>query len=295
MRGTPVKGEPLEEPSAPSGGPALAPDGDRFGFSRFARHPFFTDVNRWLVERVASLGSLGPRIVDLACGPGAITELILAAMKERGRGLVYAVDPSLSELDRARRRITSSVVRFVHGSAENLSRLVPQVDVVVFCNAIHLVSDKRRVLDEIRKVLGPGGALAFNTTYFKGCYKPGTERFWRYWVLRAAQYLRARGVGVVRQGKAPAMQWYAPEEYAALLAGSGFLGCSWYLHEVGLSADSLEDIGQFSMFIEGALPGVPLEDGAEALRQTVRPAMRDANLLDVVPRYWLQFIARTPA
>ena len=106
-----------------------APDTDRFGFSRFASHPFFEEVNRWLVERVASLGS---RFVDLAVGPGAVTELIVQAMRDRGRGLVYAVDPSLSELERAKRRIASSLVEFIQGSAENLSRLVPQVDVVVF-------------------------------------------------------------------------------------------------------------------------------------------------------------------
>ncbi len=284
---------PLEEPRASSGVeiPAPASDGDRFSFAAFASHPFFTEVNRWLVDRVASLG---PRIVDLACGPGAITELILAA-KERGRGLVYAVDPSLSELERARRRITSSLVRFIHGSAENLSRLVPQVDVVIFCNAIHLIADKRRVLAEIRKVLGPGGTLAFNTTYFQGCYVPGTERFWRYWVLRAAQYLRNRGISVLRQGKAQAMQWLSPEEYGTMVADSGFVGASWRLHEVGLSPESLQDIGQFSMFIEGALPGVPLEAGAEALGQTVRRAMRDVDLVDVVPRYWLQFIAQASA
>lgn len=197
--------------------------------------------------------------MDLACGPGAITELILSTAVERSRGLVYAVDPSRSELDRARRRITSGLVRFIHGSAENLSRLVPQVDAVIFCNAIHLVADKRCALDEIRKVLGPGGTLGFNTTFFKGCYAPGTERFYRYWILRAAQCLRERGVSVRRTSKAQAMQWFSPEEYGALVAASGFVGSSWQLQEVKLPPESLEDIAQFSMFIEGALPGVPLD------------------------------------
>ena len=280
----------MEEPFVPSGHVAV-PDGDRFGFWRFARHPFFTEVNRWLVERVASFGA---RFVDLACGPGAITELILGA-KQRGLDLIYAVDPSLTELDRARRRITSSVVRFIHGSAENLSRLVPQVDVVIFCNAIHLIGDKQRVLAEVRKVLGPGGTFAFNTTYFKGCYVPGSERFWRYWALRAAQYLRDRGISPAREGKTQAMKWFTPEEYQAMVEASGFVDVSYRMHEVGLSPESLEDIGQFTMFIEGALPGVPLEDGADALRRTVRPAMQDVRLSGVVPRYWLQFIGRTPA
>jgi SAM-dependent methyltransferase len=273
----------------------LAPsEEDRFGFWRFARHPFFTDVNRWLVDRVAALG---PRIVDLACGPGAITELLLARMREHTRGIIYAVDPSLVELDRARRRIASGIVRFVHGSAENLSRLVPQVDVVVFCNAIHLIGDKERALREIRSVLGPGGVLAFNTTYFKGCYVPGTERFWRSWVVRAARLLQESGIAVAHSHatRTPAMVWRTPEEYTRLAAGAGFVDSAWELHKAELSPESLEDIGQFSMFIEGALPGVPLEAGADALKRTVRVAMKDAKLGDVVPRYWLQFIAHASA
>jgi ubiquinone/menaquinone biosynthesis C-methylase UbiE len=270
------------------------PEEDRFGFWRFARHPFFTDVNRWLVDRVAALG---PRIVDLACGPGAITELLLARMREHTRGIIYAVDPSLVELDRARRRVASSIVRFVHGSAENLSRLVPQVDVVVFCNAIHLMGDKQRVIQEIRSVLGPGGVLAFNTTYFKGCYVPGTERFWRSWVVRAARLLQESGVTVAHThaGRAAAMRWWTPEEYAQLVSAAGFVTPSWELHKVEMSPESLEDIGQFSMFIEGALPGVPLDAGADALKRTVRAAIQDARLNGTVPRYWLQFIAQAPA
>jgi ubiquinone/menaquinone biosynthesis C-methylase UbiE len=267
-------------------------DAERYGFSRFASHPFFDEVNRWLVDRVASLGS---RFVDLACGPGAVTELILQAMRERSRGLVYAVDPSFTELDRARRRITSGVVKFVQGSAENLSRLVPTVDVVVFCNAIHLIKDKGQVLGEIRKVLRAGGTLAFNTTFFKGCYPEGTERFYRYWILRAAQYLRERGISALRSDKTDALQWVTPEEYGTLVARAGFVEPTWRLHEVTLSPESLEDIGQFSLFVHGALPEVPLAIGADALAQAVRRAMDDAKIQGGVPRFWLQFIARAPA
>jgi ubiquinone/menaquinone biosynthesis C-methylase UbiE len=267
---------------------------DRFGFWRFARHPFFTEINRWLVDRVAALG---PRIVDLACGPGAITELLLARMREHTRGIIYAVDPSLAELDRARRRIASGIVRFVHGSAENLSRLVPQVDVVVFCNAVHLIADKERVFREIRSVLGPGGVLAFNTTYFQGCYAPGTERFWRAWVVRAARLLQESGITVTHTHatRSAAMRWRTPEDYAQLVCEAGLVNPSWELHKADLSPESLEDIGQFSLFIEGALPGVPLDAGADALKRTVRAAIADARLTGSVPRYWLQFFAHSPA
>jgi ubiquinone/menaquinone biosynthesis C-methylase UbiE len=269
---------------AASAADVLPPDEDRFGFWRFARHPFFIEVNRWLVDRVAALG---PRIVDLACGPGAITELLLARMREHTRGIIYAVDPSLAELDRARRRIASSVVRFVHGSAENLSRLVPQVDVVVFCNAIHLIGDKERVLREIRSVLDSGGALAFNTTYFKGCYVPGSERFWRSWVVRAARLLQDSGITVTHThaGRAAAMRWRTPEEYAQLLSSAGFVRPSWELQKVEMSPESLEDIGQFSMFIEGALPGVRRPETHRPGGDRGRPTQRDrAEVLAAVHR-----------
>ena len=169
------------------------------------------------------------------------------------------------------------------------------VDAVVFCNAIHLINDKTHVLAEIRKVLRAGGTLAFNTTFFKGCYPPGTERFYRYWILRAAQYLRERGISVLRTSKEETLQWVTPEEYSALVTSAGFVEPTWRLHEVTLSPESLEDIGQFSLFVRGALPQVPLEIGADALAQAVRKAMDDVKIQGGVPRFWLQFIAKSPA
>ena len=116
-------------------------DDERFSFTPFTRHPFFTQVNRWILERVICPGR--QVIVDLGCGPGAVTELIL----ERVRGQqppprVIGVDPSPSALAKARAAISSKVAEFVQGSAEWLSKLVKSADTVVFLNAIHLMPDK---------------------------------------------------------------------------------------------------------------------------------------------------------
>lgn len=268
-------------------------EGERtFGFEKFSAHGFFREVNRWLVEHVGIRP--GDTVVDLGCGPGAVTELILPHVDPEAGGVVYAIDPSPSALEVARQRIRSAVVRFLEGTAERLSQLVPRADVVLFCNAIHLVQDKLAVVREALAVLRPGGAFAFNTTFFEGAYPPETLRFYKLWMLRAVRHLKERGFEVARGVKATAMRWLSPDEYGALLRTSGFRDVRVYLQRQELSCESLEDISEFSLFIEGALPGVPLEEACEALKLGVRQAFQELALA-TVPRNWLQVIARRGA
>lgn len=265
---------------------------ERFSFARFASHPFFKQVNAWLVAH--SQIHADSSVVDLACGPGAVTELILGELDETLPGAcVYAVDPSLSALELARQRIRSRIVHFVQGTAERLATLVPQVDRVVFANAVHLIADKATVFDQIFRSLRPGGVLAFNTTFFQGAYPEGTQRFYRLWVLRAMRWLVTQGHTVTRGAKATAMQWMTVEQYRDVLRSVGFSDPVIAMHEKPLSAQSLQDIGSFSLFIEGALPGVPLEIGAEALRRGVEEAFDELKLANV-PRNWLQVIVQRP-
>ena len=75
-----------------------AAEDDRFSFTPFTRHPFFTHVNRWILERVICPGR--QVIVDLGCGPGAVTQLIL----ERVSGAqppprVIGIDPSPTAIE----------------------------------------------------------------------------------------------------------------------------------------------------------------------------------------------------
>jgi len=263
---------------------------ERFSFSKFAAHPFFREVNEWLVSHAAI--KPGTEVVDLGCGPGAVTEIILKWMGAPPSGHVFAIDPSSSALVQAAQRIQSAVVRFIQGTAERISSLVPPpVDTVVFCNAIHLVQDKAQVISGISKVLRPGGVLAFNTTFFDGAYPGDTYRFYKLWVLRARRWLQDRGHGITRGVKATAMQWLSPDDYRQLLESTGFGDTQFEFQEKDLNCQAWEDISEFSMFIEGALPGVPLEIGAEALKVGVRQAMEELSLR-AVPRIWLQAIAR---
>src|SRR5438132_4614217 len=260
----------------------------RFSFEAFTQHPFFTEVNRWIVERVICPGRR--KVVDLGCGPGAVTKLILERLDDARNAKVIGIDPSPSALSKARAAIHSKVVEFIEGSAEWVSRLVSSADAVVFLNAIHLVPDKAQVIAEIRKTLKPGGVFAFNTTFFNGAYVEGTSAFWRRWIVRAVQVVRERGMDVSHSAHAVAREFLTADQYADLCVQAGFARPSVEFVRIEMTPESLEDIGRFSLFIEGALPGVPLEQGADALKEGLRRAREETGVANV-PRNWLECVA----
>src|SRR5207245_9984221 len=112
-------------------------ESERFSFEAFTRHPFFTEVNRWIVERVVCPGRR--KIVDLGCGPGAVTKLILERLGDARNAEVIGIDPSPSALTMARTAIHSRIVEFIEGSAEWGSVLVSSAPVMLFLDAIHIV------------------------------------------------------------------------------------------------------------------------------------------------------------
>jgi hypothetical protein len=146
------------------------------------------------------------------------------------------------------------------------------------------------VLKEIRRVLKPGGQLAFNSTFFNGAYVEGTSGFWRRWIVRSVQALREKGLDVKHEGHAAAMEWFSADQYKAALAEAGFRPTTVELLRIDMTRASLIDIGRFSLFIEGALPGVPLEEGAKALEVGLARTMEELKV-ESVPRYWLEVVA----
>ena len=135
---------------------------DVYSYEPFTRHAFYLDVNRRLVRRVARLlratGS-GEQlsVVDLGAGTGALTRILAETFHECGvDARITAVEPSAAALVIAERQLAGSAtdIRFVHGDAADLPGLAP-VDVVFFCNAIHLVADKDDVVGRRRPGAGP--------------------------------------------------------------------------------------------------------------------------------------------
>ncbi|HLJ80495.1 MAG TPA: class I SAM-dependent methyltransferase [Ktedonobacterales bacterium] len=269
-------------------------------FDPFTRHQFYTDVNRALVERTLDdLDSTHPsgepvRIVELASGTGAVTQLILDALAHRERpAVIVGVDPSRDAIHRATHRFEGRAVSFVLGDAGDLGSAIGKADAAFFCNAIHLIPDKDVCLAALADALHPGGVLAFNTTFYEGAYVAGSEPFYYALTRRSIGWLRQNHpeVRLGHRGKVTARQWLSPQEYRALVGRHG-LAVS-YLEEVPVRfpLSAVQDIGRYSLFIEGALPGVPVPIGADALAAAAALAFDDLHL-ECVPRKWLQLVAR---
>jgi len=206
---------------------------------------------------------------------------------------VVAVDPSPAALAEARRRLSDAgtPVRFLQGDARSLGH---DVDALFFCNAIHLVHDKAETVRMIAEAMAPGGVVAINSTFFSGCYVEDTERFYRMWTIGAMRWLRREHPDVpISRDRAEAMRWLSGAEYATMLGEHG-LDVEYCEHEQAeMTLESFQDIGRYRLFIEGALPGVPIPLGAQALYRGAADAFAQLNLARV-PRNWLQIIARRP-
>jgi ubiquinone/menaquinone biosynthesis C-methylase UbiE len=275
-----------------------------YTFEPFAAYDFYTDVNRALVQQALAhcktrLNGNTLSIVDMACGTGAVTRLIAEEIAQQGQlahTRIIGVDPSAEALRRAQKGMDEIGMpvnaEFIQGDAADLPRLVQNVDAAFFCNAIHLVPDKLVAFQQMASILAPRGIFACNSAFYEGTYVPGTERFYRLWIRRAISWLKQEHpeVHVSREFKAMARQWMTPEEYIVALKQSGFVNVETHKTPVAISVDGWGDLGQYWLFIEGALPGIPLAYGAAALKAAVYQAGDEVGVTEV-PRLWLQIVA----
>jgi SAM-dependent methyltransferase len=105
----------------------------------------------WLAPRS------GLRWIDVGCGNGAFTELIV---RRCAPAEISGVDPSEGQLTFARARPTTRIAQFRQGDAMQLPFAAHTFDAAVMALVIFFVPDPAKGLAEMVRVVAPGGLVA---------------------------------------------------------------------------------------------------------------------------------------
>jgi ubiquinone/menaquinone biosynthesis C-methylase UbiE len=105
--------------------------------------------------------SPGSRVLDVGCGPGNYTRQFAGAA---GEGLTIGLGASAAMLAAAVKRSANPNVAYARGDGAELPFEANIFDAVGCVGVLHLISEPMRALDEMVRVLTPGGRLALVAT-----------------------------------------------------------------------------------------------------------------------------------
>lgn len=193
----------------------------------------------------------GTRVLDLACGPGVVEGMAAA----RG-GVVCGLDFSAAMLAEA--RATHPSVQFVQSDAEAVPLPDASLDAVVSNFGLHHVPRPALALAEARRVLRPGGRVAF--TFWAG---HAENIAWKL-VFDA---VRRCGDPAASAAPVPGGGFGTMQDCLDALAAAGFADVGGRLeHRVWRHADAAELVSAFragtarmAAMIEGQREGVLAE------------------------------------
>lgn len=178
----------------------------------------------------------GERVLDVGCGPGALTATLVARV---GDGSVAAVDPSSTFVAACARRHPGVDVRLA--PAEALPFDDGDFDRVLSQLVLHFVSDGEQVAREFARVLRPGGVAAACVWDFA----EGMEMLRLFWDAALAVHPDA-------PDEARTLRFGGPGEVAGLLEAAGFVDVTE--QELTVRSAYADVDALWSGFLEGVGP-----------------------------------------
>jgi len=163
--------------------------------------PLYQRILVMLKDKIAS----GTRFLDIACGTG---EIIYRLAKANPGAELLGVDFSAEMILKARKKnVHLGNTRFAEANAISLPFIDATLDTVLCSEAFHHFVAPEKVLQEVRRVLKPGGSFilvdpAFNNKIWKGIatlvFKP-IENACRYYSRTELENLLSANGFVVRK------------------------------------------------------------------------------------------------
>ncbi len=148
--------------------------------------------------------------VEVGCGTGALSSRILA---QAAPHTLKAMDPSAGFIAKAQSAISDPRANFAVGDAQSLALPDASADIVVSGLVLNFIPDRPRALAEMRRILRPGGTLAFYVWDYPG---GGVEFMRAFWTAATALDTAARDLTEDKR-----FPFCTPGGLTALLADAG--------------------------------------------------------------------------
>lgn len=199
-----------------------APRNDLTIYDRFAEH-WWDGSQRWLrtlqnlvparlrhFDRIADWA--GKSVLDLGCGGGFMSE----ALARRG-AIVTGADPAAAAIAIAtgHAALQDLPIRYLVAPGESLPLPSQSMDYVVCVDVLEHVRDVGAVLDEVARILRPGGVFLFDTI--------NRTRLAAFVVV----FLGESAVRLLPRGTHDPAKFIRPHELEVMLTARGFGGCNF--------------------------------------------------------------------
>lgn len=193
--------------------------------------------------------------LDVGCGTGALSRAILENCAPRS---LVGIDPSEGFVAHARKENHDDRARFETGGAENLPIGTSSVDVVASALVLNFVPNKVAALEEMRRVVRPGGLIGFNVWDYPGGGMGIIDEFWK-----AAAKMDARAAELDEAARFP---FCTPDGLAEICTLAGMPDPSIVPIEIVTAFDTFDDFIHPFTLGTGPAPGyyTSLDDARQA-------------------------------
>jgi ubiquinone/menaquinone biosynthesis C-methylase UbiE len=265
---------------------------ERGPWRSMSHHRLYQEINESLVAALEI--DDGDTVIDLGCGDGAISQILVDQLDDRVH--IWAVDPDAEMLSDTRVQLGAHVGTCA-ATAESFGQLFPpgSCNSVVLANALHLVGDRDALYGNLRRVLTPGGVFAFNTTFYLSDLLRPSSAYVMEIGFAARSVARRRGLKVppftrTSEDAHLARTLPAPDDLADELRAASLEVI--HVEERPWTLDN----GFMSSFMSAPyeatilLPNLDVYEAADIIREASDKVA--AKKRDPVPRPWLTMVAR---